>query len=101
MLVKYWLVQILVIVVHLSFTKLLLTLSDVFTPVQLYNSTMNEPINVWYNDGSIINGEDDHFVLMRVTSVIVGIFLIPYMLIILIYSTNLMLVNVVGLQDIV
>ena len=76
-------VQVLVTVVHLSFTKLLLALSDVFTPVQLYNNAMNKSINVWYNDGSIIYGEHEHFVLMIVTSVIVGIFLIPYMLIIL------------------
>ena len=76
-------VQVLVTVVHLSFTKLLLSLSDVFTSVHLYNSTMNEPINVWYNDGSIIYREGKHFVLMIVTSVIVGIFIIPYMLVIL------------------
>ena len=76
-------IQVLVTVVHLSFTKLLLALSDVFTPDNLYNSTMNKPINVWYNDGNIKYGEGDHFVLMIITSVIVGIFLIPYMLIIL------------------
>ena len=76
-------VQVLVTVVHLSFTKLLLAFFDVFTSVQLHNNTMNEPINVWYNDGSVNYGEGEHFVLMIVTSVIVGIFLIPYMLIIL------------------
>ena len=76
-------VQVLVTVVHLSFTKLLLALFDVFTSVHLYNSTMNEPINVWYNDGSIIYREGKHFVLMIVTSVIVSMFIIPYMLIIL------------------
>ena len=76
-------IQVLVTIVHLSFTKLLLALSDVFTPDKLYNSTMNESINVWYNDGNIKYGEGDHLVLMIITSVIVGIFLIPYMLIIL------------------
>ena len=76
-------VQVLVTVVHLSFTKLLLAIVDVFTSVQLHNSTMNKPINVWYNDGSATYGEHKHSVLMIVTSVIVGIFLIPYMLIIL------------------
>ena len=74
-------IQVLVTVVHLSFTKLLLALFDVFTPVQLYNSIMNKLINVWYNDGSVIYTEGKHLVLMTVTSVIVGIFLIPYMLI--------------------
>ena len=76
-------VQVLVTVVHLSFTKLLLAIVDVFTPVQLYNSTMNNLINVWFNDGSVTYGEGEHLVLMIVTSVIVGIFLIPYMVIIL------------------
>ena len=76
-------VQVLVTVIHLSFTKLLLGLFDVFTPVQLHNSIMNKSINAWFNDGSVIYGKGKHFVLMIVTSVIVGIFLIPYMLIIL------------------
>ena len=76
-------VQVLVTVVHLSFSKLLITIIDVFTPVQLYNSTMNEPQKVWLNDGSVTYGDTNHMKLMIVTSVIVGIFLIPYMLIIL------------------
>ena len=56
---------------------------DIFTPVQLYSSTRKEVTKVWFNDGYITYGEGEHFVLMIVTSVIVGIFLIPYMLIIL------------------
>ena len=44
---------------------------------------MNKLISIWFNDGSVIYGEGEHLVLMIVTSVIVGIFLIPYMLIIL------------------
>ena len=76
-------VQVLVTVVHLSFSKLLLAIVDVLTPVQLYNSTSKEPQSAWFNDGSVTYGVGDHFVLMIVTSVIVGIFLIPYMLIIL------------------
>ena len=75
-------VQVMITVIHLSFTKLLLALFDVFTPVQLYRSNINEPLNVWFNDGSIY-GDTNHMKLMIVTSVIVGIFLIPYMLIIL------------------
>ena len=76
-------VQVLVTVVHLSFSKLLLAIVDVFTPVRLYNNTMKEPQTAWFNDGSVTYGVGDHFLLMIVTSVIVGIFLIPYMLIIL------------------
>ena len=76
-------VQVLVTVVHLSFSKLLLAIIDVFTPVHLYSSNVNESLNVWFNDGSVTYGDTNHMKLMIVTSVTVGIFLIPYMLIIL------------------
>ena len=76
-------VQVLVTVVHLSFSKLLLAIIDVFTPVHLYSSNVNESLNVWFNDGSVKYRDTNHMKLMIVTSVIVGIFLIPYMLIIL------------------
>ena len=76
-------VQVLVTVVHLSFSKLLLAIFDVFTPVQLYSSNLNGSLNVWFNGGSVIYGVGDNLVLMIVVSLIVGIFLIPYMLIIL------------------
>ena len=53
-------VQIMVIVVHLS-SKLLLVIIDVFTPVQ-YTTVLriNQSINVWYNDGSVIYRERKH-----------------------------------------
>ena len=76
-------VQVLVTVVHLSFTKLLLTIGDTFTSVELYSSTRKGVTKVWFNDGYVTYGEGEHLVLMIVTSVIVGIFIIPYMLIIL------------------
>ena len=76
-------VQVLVTVVHLSFTKLLLTIGNIFTPVELYSSTRKGVTKVWFNDGYVTYGEGEHLVLMIVTSVIVGIFLIPYLLIIL------------------
>ena len=76
-------VQVLVTIVHLSFSKLLLASIDVFTPVHIYNSTTKEPKKVWFSDGSVTYGDTNHMKLMIVTSVIVGIFLIPYMLIIL------------------
>ena len=76
-------VQVLVTVVHLSFTKLLLTIGDIFTSVELYSSTRKGVTKVWFNNGYVTYGEGEHLVLMIVTSVIVGIFLIPYMLIIL------------------
>ena len=82
---------------HLSILKLLLAIVDVFTPVQLHNSTTNKPKSAWFNDDSVTYGVGDHFVLMMVTSVIVGIFLITYMLIIL---TGRLLRNLTRLENI-
>ena len=76
-------VQVLVTVVHLSFSKLLLALFDAFIPVKLYNSSMNKSKNIWFYDGSVTYGDTSHKKLMIVTSMVVGIFIIPYMLIIL------------------
>ena len=81
--IAHYSVQILVTVVHLSFTKLLLTIGDIFTPVQLYCSTMKQATNVWFYNGYVKYGKGEHLVLMIITSVIVGVFLIPYMSIIL------------------
>ena len=44
---------------------------------------MNKSKNICFYDGSVTYGDANHMKLMIVTSVIVGIFLIPYMLIIL------------------
>ena len=53
-------VQIMVTVVHLS-SKLLLVIIDVFTPVQYTTELrINQSINVWYNDGSVIYRERKH-----------------------------------------
>ena len=52
--------------VHLSylyFTKLLLALFNVLTPVPLYSSNINETRNVWFNNGSVTYGDTYHMKL--------------------------------------
>ena len=75
-------VQVLVTVVHLSFSKLLIAIIDVFTPVKIYTS--ENPHYVWYKNGSIEYGkENGHVLLMAFTLVIVGALLIPYITILI------------------
>ena len=74
-------VQVLVTVVHLSFTKLLLVIIDVFTPAQVYTS--NATFQVWYIDGSQQYGVGSHFILMVITLLVVIPLLLPYVLLLL------------------
>ena len=75
-------VQVLVTVVHLSFSKLLITIIDVFTPATIYTS--ENPHYVWYKNGSIEYGkENGHVLLMAFTLIIVGALLIPYITILI------------------
>ena len=75
-------VQVLVTVVHLSFTTLLTSTSDVFTPVNIYTNTSDAPLKVWQNDG-VEYGKGGHLVLMIVTGVVVGSILITYLTVLL------------------
>ena len=75
-------VQVLVTVVHISFSKLLLAIIDVFIPSYIY-SVDNSTIVVWFNDGSIAYGEYPHKVLMIITALTVGVTLLPYMVVIM------------------
>ena len=75
-------VQVLVTVVHLSFSKLLIIIIDVFTPAKIYTS--EKMYRVWYKNGSIEYGkENGHVLLMAVTVIIVGTLLIPYITILI------------------
>ena len=75
-------IQVLVTVVYLSFTQLLQTLLDVFSSTQIY--TENKAWRtVWFNNGAIAYGSSWHMRLMIITSVVVGVILIPYMVVIL------------------
>ena len=76
-------VQVLVTVVHLSFSKLLLTLIDVYTPANIYTS-LNDSYRVWYWDGSVKFLSRSHSILATVTTITVGLFLVPYIALLLI-----------------
>ena len=74
-------VQVLVTVVHLSFSKLFLATIDVFTPAQIY--TANTTYKVWYFDGSVEYGVGSHLILMIVTLLVVIPLLLPYILLLI------------------
>ena len=71
-------VQVLVTVVHLSFSKLLLAILNVFTSAQIY--TANTTYKVWYFDGSVKYGVGSHLILMIITLLVVIPLLLPYVL---------------------
>ena len=73
-------VQVLVTVVHLSFTSMFTAISNVVTPINIYtNDTSNPILKVWYRDGTVEYGKEDHLILMILTLVVVGPILLSYM----------------------
>ena len=75
-------VQVLVTIVHLSFSKLLLAIINVFTSAKIYYDSHNSS-KVWYWDGSVEYGSGSHLILMIITLVIVISLLLPYVLILI------------------
>ena len=78
-------VQVLVTVVHLSFTQLLQAILNVFKPAEIYieNESSYHIKTVWYYDGTTAYASTKHQWLMIITSVVVGFILIPYLVVIL------------------
>ena len=76
-------VQILVTVVQVSFSYLLTTIMDVFTPVTIYTNNTEEPMQVWYKYPTVEYGTHGHLVLMIITSLVVGPILGVYMTVLL------------------
>ena len=76
-------VQVLVTVVHLSFSTLLSSTLDVFTPAYIYTNTSDVPLKVWQNDATVEYGKGGHLILMIVTGVVVGSILITYLTVLL------------------
>ena len=76
-------IQVLVTVVHLSFSTLLTSLIDVFTPVHIHTNTSDAPLVVWQNDGTVEYGKGGHLILMIITGLIVGIILTTYLTVLL------------------
>ena len=78
-------VQVLVTVVHLSFTQLLQAVLAVFGSAEVFIENENSFSKkvVWYCNGATVYASTKHQWLMIITSVVVGLILIPYMAIIL------------------
>ena len=76
-------IQVLVTVVHLSFSTLLTSLFDVFTPGYIHTNTSDAPLVVWQNDGTVGYGKSGHLILMIVTGLIVGTILTTYLTVLL------------------
>ena len=76
-------VQVLVTVVHMSFSKLLLTSVDVFISNKVYVNTSVVPLKVWYNDGTVFYGSREHIILMTITLLPVGLVIIPYVIVLI------------------
>ena len=74
-------VQVLVTVVHLSFSNLLVQLINVMTYAVIYTS--NNIHHVWYLDGNVEYGGHSHRALIIVTLIVVLGLLLPYILLLL------------------
>lgn len=87
--ISRWSVQVLVTIVHLSLTNLIEVLVLVYTPIDMYidvdtNGTKKFKISkVWMNDGAIEFGSGKHLILMIVTVLVVGGFILPYAFVLL------------------
>ena len=72
-------VQVLVTVVHLSFTSMFTAISNVVIPINIYtNDTSNPILKIWYRDGTVEYGKGGHLILMILTIVVVGPVLLSY-----------------------
>ena len=76
-------VQVLVTVVHLSFSTLLTSSLGIFTLAYIYTNTSDVPYKVWQNDCTVEYGKGGHLILMIVTGVVVGCILITYLTVLL------------------
>ena len=75
-------IQVLVTVVHLSFSRLLTSVLDVFTPIDIYTNT-SDVLHVWFRDAALEYCTGRHLALMIITLVIVGPILGVYMTVLL------------------
>ena len=79
--IAHYSVQVLVTVIHLSFSGLLVQLINVMTYAVVYTS--NTIHHVWFFDGTVEYGGHSHRILMTVTLIIVLGLLLPYVLLLL------------------
>ena len=74
-------VQVLITIVHLSFSKLLLALFNVFASAEVY--TAKEPYRVWYWDGNKRYMQKEHGILVGVSLAVIFPVLLPYLFILM------------------
>ena len=74
-------IQVLVTVVHISFSEMLLTLISVYTPAKIH--TPNGSFHVWYLDGSQLYLKQSHLLLAIIVTTIVSLFIVPYIAVLL------------------
>ena len=76
-------IQVLVTVVHLSFTSMFTAILRIVTPINIYiKDSSKSVLNVWYRDGTVEYGRGDHLILMILTTVVVIPVLLSYFTII-------------------
>ena len=73
-------VQVLATLIQLSFAKLLLTVSDIFTSAEVH-TTHHHPLIVWYFGGNITYLSGGHLVLFLLSLLTSLLFLLPYLVI--------------------
>ena len=74
-------VQVLITIVHISFSNLLIATVKVIVPLKIYMDKEDEVIEqlVWINNGNVQFGSADHILLLTITLVTVSVFFIPYL----------------------
>ena len=76
-------VQVLVTIVHLSFSRLLTSVLITFSSVEIHTNTTETPLLVWEYDATIEYGKGGHLILVIITSVMVGPLLCVYLIVLL------------------
>ena len=75
-------VQVLATLLHLSFSKLLITSIDILIYARVKTGN-NDTITVWYGDGSVVYLQDnEHFILFSIAIVTLVLFILPYIIIV-------------------
>ena len=74
-------VQVLITIVHISFSNLLIATVNVIVPLKIYMDKEEEVIEhlVWINNGNVQYGSPVHILLITITLVTVSFFIIPYL----------------------
>lgn len=76
-------IQVLITVVHLSFSSFLISVQNVYTYSIIHLNTIDVPLHVWLRDGTTEYGSGSHLALIIITSLIIWPILIVYVSILL------------------